>query len=46
MFCNIILGGAVEGLSFPIGECKVPEGIDGPGQYRTFCPRSYSEADE
>jgi hypothetical protein len=32
MFCNMIIGGAVEALSFPIAECKVPDGIDGPGK--------------
>lgn len=32
MFCDMITGGAAEALVFPIGECKVPEGTDGPGQ--------------
>lgn len=33
MFCNMIIGGAVEALSFPIAECRVPDGLDGPGEY-------------
>jgi hypothetical protein len=32
MFCSMITGGVTEGISLPIGECKVPDGLDGPGQ--------------
>jgi len=32
MFCSIITGGVTEGVSLPIEECQVPEGLDGPGQ--------------
>ena len=28
----MIVGGATEAFSFPIVDCKVPDGIDGPGQ--------------
>jgi len=30
MFCNIIVGGAIEAIVFPISECVVPDGLDGP----------------
>ena len=43
MFCNMIIGGAAEALVFPIGECKVPEGFDGPGQspFPLFTPQTF-----
>jgi hypothetical protein len=30
MFCNMIVGGAIEAIVFPISECVVPDGLDGP----------------
>jgi hypothetical protein len=29
----MIVGGATEAISFPVHECKVPEGLDGPGEF-------------
>ncbi|WVW84033.1 hypothetical protein I302_106061 [Kwoniella bestiolae CBS 10118] len=29
LFCNMIIGGATESINLPIGECRVPEGLDG-----------------
>lgn len=34
LFCNMIVGGAAEALSFPLSECKVPDDLDGPGQFQ------------
>lgn len=36
----MIVGGAAEAVSFPVAECRVPEGIDGPGQSHSTHPAS------
>ena len=30
----MIVGGASDALVFPVPECKVPDGLDGPGMSR------------
>ncbi|WVQ80817.1 hypothetical protein IAT38_002924 [Cryptococcus sp. DSM 104549] len=29
LFCQMIVGGATEGIVFPVADCKVPDGLDG-----------------